>query len=91
MKLFRFILIFSGIFFISSYTLVSQNEFSLWTVGSGGSKARFGTNIYRALDSLRESPGHLDKFLLSIAEKPLSVDQIECIRLQIGSVAVRIV
>ncbi len=54
----------------------SVAEFSYWTVGSSGISSRFGTNIYRTFDSLRESTGQLDEFLFAIAEEPVTADQI---------------
>jgi hypothetical protein len=52
-------------------------EFKFYIVGSGDINARFGTEIYQALESLREDTGQLDEFLLTIAEEPLSMDQIQ--------------
>jgi hypothetical protein len=52
-------------------------EFTFYIVGSGGIKARFGTNVYQALDSLRGNTGQLDEFLLTIAEEPLTTNQIQ--------------
>ena len=54
----------------------TQGEFSFWVVGNSGIKERFGTNIYRTLDSLRENTGKLDEFLYTIAEEPLTAEQI---------------
>ncbi|MFC2132621.1 hypothetical protein ACFLRG_02370 [Bacteroidota bacterium] len=59
----------------SIYSGKSQPEFTLFTVGSG-INARFGTEIYQVLDSLRGSTGHLDEFIFSIAEEPLTINQI---------------
>lgn len=53
-----------------------QNEFTFYTVGSGGIKARFGTDIHRALDNLRQNTDHFDEFLFATAEEPLTKDQI---------------
>ena len=51
-------------------------EFSFWVVGSSGVKVRFGTKIYDRLDSLRAETGLLDDFLYTLAEEPLTIDQI---------------
>ena len=75
-KLLKFI---SLTFLICLFSCNSNNnhaEFSIWTVGSSDINARFGTNIYQALDNLRETTGQLDNFLFTIAEKPLTIDQI---------------
>jgi hypothetical protein len=55
----------------------SHAEFTFYIVGSSGINARFGTNIYQALDSLRENTDQLDEFLFSIAEEPLTMDQLQ--------------
>lgn len=55
----------------------NHKEFTFWTVGSGGIEARFGTNIYQAFDSMRRNTGQLDEFLFTIAEEPLTINQIQ--------------
>jgi len=79
-KLLSFILLSLVIFSIrcgdSIQSEKKQAEFSIWTVGSSDINVRFGTNIYDALDSLRGNTSHLDEFLFTIAEEPLTVDQI---------------
>ena len=54
----------------------SHVEFNFYTVGSGDINARFGTEIYQALERLRGNTGQLDKFLYTIAEKPITKNQI---------------
>jgi hypothetical protein len=54
----------------------NHKEFTFYTVGSGGPNARFGTNVYQVLESLRENTGQLDEFLFTIAEEPLTMNQI---------------
>lgn len=54
----------------------SHVEFNFYTVGNGDINARFGTDIYQALDSLRGNSGQLDEFLFTIAEEPLTMNQI---------------
>jgi hypothetical protein len=51
-------------------------EFSFYTVGSGGISVRFGKQFYQVLDSLRGNTGQLDEFLFTIAEEPLTMNQI---------------
>jgi predicted transcriptional regulator len=56
----------------------SRAEFTFYIVGSSSRiNARFGTNIYQALDSLRGNTGQLDEFLFTIAEEPLTMNQIQ--------------
>ena len=80
-KHFVLILISSLFFLVScgddSSSSRSHAEFTFYTVGSSGIKARFGTNIYQALDSLRGNTGQLDEFLFTIAEEPLTMNQIQ--------------
>jgi hypothetical protein len=52
-------------------------EFNFYTVGNGDINARFGTDIYQALESLRGNTGQLDEFLFTIAEEPLTMNQIQ--------------
>lgn len=52
-------------------------EFKFYTVGSGDINARFGTDIYQALDTLRGNTGQLDEFFFTIAEEPLTMNQIQ--------------
>jgi hypothetical protein len=54
----------------------SHVEFNFYTVGSGDLNARFGTDVYQALNSLRGNTGQLDEFLFTIAEEPLTKNQI---------------
>jgi hypothetical protein len=60
----------------SGDSVKNHEEFTFYTVGSGGIGARFGTNVYQVLDSLRENTGQLDEFLFTIAEEPLTMNQI---------------
>jgi hypothetical protein len=80
-QLFKFILPIFMICLISCNNLdnpvKNHKEFTFWTVGSGDINARFGTKIYQELDSLRGNTGQLDEFLFSIAEKPLTMNQIQ--------------
>jgi hypothetical protein len=55
----------------------SHAKFTFYSVGSGDINARFGTDIYQALDSLRGNTGQLDEFLFTIAEEPLTMNQIQ--------------
>lgn len=79
----KLITIFS-IFFIfflvqckeTNQSVKSQNKFLFWTVGSSDINTRFGVKIYNALDSLEEETGLLDEFLFTIAEEPLTINQI---------------
>lgn len=50
-------------------------ELRFWTVGDG-INVRFGTDVYQALDRLRENTSQLDEFLLTIADGPLTKMQI---------------
>ncbi len=52
-------------------------EFNFYTVGNGDINARFGTDIYQALESLRGKTGQLDEFLFTIAEEPITMNQIQ--------------
>jgi hypothetical protein len=52
-------------------------EFALWTVGSGDINTRFGAEIYQKLDYLRGNSSFLDEFLYTIAEEPLTKNQIQ--------------
>ena len=52
-------------------------EFTFYIVGSGGVGARFGSEFYQTLESLRGDTGQLDEFLFTIAEEPLTMDQIQ--------------
>ncbi len=80
-KLFVLILISSLFFLVScgddSSSDRSHVEFNFYTVGSGDINARFGTDIYQALEILRENTGQLDEFLFTIAEEPLTMNQIQ--------------
>jgi len=80
-KLFKFIPLSFIICLIScgdsGHSGKKHAEFSFWTVGSSDINARFGTKIYDALDSLRGNTGHLDEFLFTIAEEPLTMNQIQ--------------
>lgn len=80
-KLFVLILISSLFFLVScgddSSSDRSHVEFNFYTVGSGDINARFGTDIYQALESLRGNTGQLDEFLYAIAEEPLTMNQIQ--------------
>lgn len=58
------------------YSSSSHPEFVFMTVGSSNINARFGVKIYQALDSLRNKTGKLDEFLFTIAEEPLTPDQV---------------
>jgi len=69
-----FFLVFCGDDSISGR---SHLEFNFYTVGNGDISARFGTDIYQALESLRRNSGQLDEFLFAIAEEPLTVNQIQ--------------
>lgn len=60
----------------SGHSGSSPAEFSFWTVGSSSINARFGTEIYDVLDSMRGNTGQLDQFLFAIAEEPLTIDQV---------------
>jgi hypothetical protein len=60
----------------SNHSGSNNPEFAFWTVGSGDINDRFGTNTYQVLDSLRKNTGLLDEFLSTIAEKPLTKNQI---------------
>jgi len=50
-------------------------EFNFYTVGSGDINARFGTDIYQALDDLRGNT-QSGEFLFAIAKEPLTMNQI---------------
>lgn len=80
-KYFVLILISCLLFLVScgddSRTDKSHAEFTFYIVGSSGIDARFGTNFYQALDSLRGNTGQLDEFLFTIAEEPLTKNQIQ--------------
>lgn len=80
-KYFILILISSLFFLVScgddSSSDTSHVEFNFYTVGSGDINARFGTDIYQALESLRENTGQLDEFLFTIAEEPLTMNKIQ--------------
>lgn len=80
-KLFKFIPLGFMICLISCSnfddSVKNHKEFTFWTVGSGDINARFGTKIYQALDSLRGNTGQLDEFLFTIAEEPLTMNQIQ--------------
>jgi hypothetical protein len=54
----------------------SHPEFTLYSVGSGGISARFGSNVNQVLDNLRGKTDQLDDFLFTIAEEPLTINQI---------------
>ena len=80
-KLFKFIPLSFMIFLISCSnfddSVKNHKEFTFWTVGSSDINARFGTKIYHALDSLRGNTSQLDEFLFTIAEEPLTMNQIQ--------------
>lgn len=80
-KLFKFIPLSLMICLISCSnfddSVKNHKEFAFYIVGSSGINARFGTNIYQALDRLRGNTGQLDEFLFTIAEEPLTMNQIQ--------------
>ena len=81
-KHFVLVILISCLFFLvscgdDSSSDRSHVEFNFYTVGSGDINARFGTDIYQALESLRGNTGQLDEFLFAIAEEPLTMNQIQ--------------
>jgi hypothetical protein len=53
----------------------TQSELKFWTVGDAINE-RFGTDVYQALERLRGNTAQLDRFLLTIADQPLTASQI---------------
>jgi len=58
-----------------SHSSSNRTELKFYTVGDG-IKERFGPDFYKALDRLRGDTAQLDEFLLTIADQPLTKNQI---------------
>jgi hypothetical protein len=58
-----------------SHSSSNRTELRFYTVGDG-IKERFGPDFYKALDRLRGDTAQLDEFLLTIADQPLTKNQI---------------